>query len=41
MPLGLEKYTPWIKNGFWVFVLAIAYIAMQKAMHPGWTIFGF
>ncbi len=41
MPLEWEKCRPWLKNGFWVLVLAIAYVLMQKAMHPGWTIFGY
>ncbi len=41
MPLELGKYKgQLIENGFWLLVLAIAYVAMQKAMHPGWTIFG-
>jgi len=35
-----EKYKPWLENGFWVLVLIIVFVAMQKAMHPGWTIFG-
>jgi len=41
MPLDLEKYAPWIINGFWILVLIIAFVLMQKAMHPGWTIFGY
>lgn len=41
MPLDWKKYKPWIKNGFWILVLAIAFAAMQKAMHPGWTLFGY
>ena len=40
MPLGIGKYRGWLENFAWLLVLAIAYIAMQKAMHPGWTIFG-
>ena len=34
------KWWPWIENGFWAVVFIVAYIAMQKIMHPGWTIFG-
>jgi len=41
MPLDWKKFKPLAKNGFWILVFAGAYIAMQKAMHPGWTIFGF
>lgn len=42
MPLKIdEKYRPWIENIFWILVFAVAYIVMQKAMHPSWTIFGF
>ncbi|MEK6982106.1 MAG: hypothetical protein AABX38_04205 [Candidatus Micrarchaeota archaeon] len=36
-----EKYKGWIENGFWVLVLIVGYIAMQKAMHPETTVFGF
>jgi hypothetical protein len=41
MPLDWEKYHPWVKNAFWILVFVIAFVAMQKAMHPGWTIMGF
>lgn len=34
------RYWPWIENGFWVIVFIVAYIAMMKVMHPGFTIFG-
>lgn len=40
MPLDLGKHRGWLENAFWLLVLAVAYIAMQKAMHPGWTVFG-
>jgi len=41
MPLDWKKYKPWAKNLFWILVLAIAFVLMQKAMHPGWAIFGY
>lgn len=44
MPLKLqfnEKYKPWIENAFWILAFIVAYVVMQKAMHPGWTFFGF
>ena len=37
---GAGRWWPWIENGFWIIVFAVAYIAMMKVMHPGWTIFG-
>ncbi len=36
----LQKHKGWVENGFWLAVFGIAYVLMQKAMHPGWTIFG-
>ena len=41
MPLELGRYKKWAEYGFWIVVFAFIYIAMQKVMHPGWTIFGF
>ena len=46
MPLSFikksfTKYKGWIENGFWILLFVLAYIAMQKVMHPGWTFFGF
>ena len=41
MPLDWKKFKPLIKNGVWIIVFAAAYILMQKAMHPGWTIIGY
>ena len=40
MPLDNGKHRGLLENAFWLLVLAVAYIAMQKAMHPGWTVFG-
>ncbi len=37
----VKKYRPWVENGFWLLVLAVVYIVMQKVMHPGWTLFGY
>lgn len=46
MPLGKIKsafgnYWPWVETIFWIGISGVAYIAMQKVMHPGWTFFGF
>ena len=44
MPLNLselwEKHRGYIEAGFWILIFAVAYIAMQKVMHPGWQFFG-
>ena len=45
MPLGKIKsafgnYWPWVETAFWIGIFGVAYIAMQKVMHPGWTFFG-
>jgi|GEM_PF-3242845 len=34
MPLIPEKARPWIENAFWIVVLIVAYVAMNKVMHP-------
>ncbi len=34
------KWWPWIENTFWILAFLAAYIAMMKAMHPGFTFFG-
>ena len=40
MPLELNRSKKFLEYGFWIAIFVIAYIAMQKAMHPGWTFFG-
>src|SRR3989338_220313 len=45
MPLEKIKsafgnHWPSVEAIFWIGIFGIAYIAMQKVMHPGWTIFG-
>lgn len=40
MSLGMGKYRAWAEYAFWIAMFALAYVAMQKVMHPGWTIFG-
>lgn len=35
-----ENHRGIIETVFWIAVFGVAYIAMQKVMHPGWTIFG-
>ncbi len=37
MPLDWRKLT---ENAFWMAVFTVAFVAMQKVMHPGWTLFG-
>lgn len=37
---NIKKYLPWIENGIYILLFAVAYIVMQKVMHPGWTFFG-
>ncbi|MEM2138405.1 MAG: hypothetical protein QW568_04925 [Candidatus Anstonellaceae archaeon] len=45
MPLKLAKniwepHRGIIETVFWIAVFGVAYIVMQKVMHPGWTFFG-
>jgi len=37
MPLDWRNLA---ENAFWITVLGAAAFAMQKVMHPGWTLFG-
>ncbi len=36
----LERRWPIIEAAFWILVFGIAYVAMMKAMHPGFQVFG-
>ncbi|MDO8537602.1 MAG: hypothetical protein Q7S21_01835 [archaeon] len=40
MPLETNKLKKILEYAFWIGIFVIAYILMQKAMHPGWTFFG-
>ena len=35
-----EKHKGLLETVFWIAMFGVAYIAMQKVMHPGWTFFG-
>ena len=39
MPLKFE-WRKLAENAFWIAIFVAAFIAMQKAMHPGWTLLG-
>jgi len=39
MPLKFN-WKKMAENAFWIMMLIGAFIAMQKVMHPGWTILG-